>query len=62
MYYIHELTVAELIELLKECPQDAKVKFEWEDEWAVTSCETRTYDNGNSTVYLGAGRQWFEKD
>lgn len=52
MYKIHELTVAELIELLEQCPQDAKVKFEWHDEWDITKCETRTYDNGHSTVYL----------
>lgn len=61
MFENHELTVAELITMLQECPQDAKVKFEWEDEWDVTKCETRTYDNGNSTVYLGTGHQWFKK-
>ena len=52
MYDARELTVSELIALLQQCPQNAKVKFEFEDEWDVFQCETRTR-NGNSTVYLG---------
>ena len=52
MYEIHVLTVAELIEQLKKCPQNAQVFFESHGEWPATKCETRTWGNEHSVVYI----------
>lgn len=49
------MKVCELIEKLQQCPQNAPVGFECNDDWysgEILECETIHYEDGSSAVVL----------
>lgn len=49
------MKVCELIEKLQQCPQDAPVDFECNDDWycgEILECKTIHYEDGSSVVVL----------